>query len=73
MDGMRAHDHDDEHLHHEHDSEHEHDAHEAELTAGEHQLDLAAVRASWQQNPAKRYANTRKNSPTILISAIDEQ
>jgi len=64
MDGMRAHDHDDEHLHHEHDSAHEpnahdaHDSHDAELTAGEHKLDLATVRAKLATKTGKQYWRT---------------
>src|SRR4029077_887724 len=58
MDGMRAHDHDDEHLQHEHDSAHEHDAHEGELTGGEHKLDLAAVRAKLATKTGKQYWRT---------------
>ena len=58
MDGMRAHDHHDEHLHHEHDSSHEHEAHADELNVGEHKLDLAAVRTKLATKTGKQYWRT---------------
>src|ERR1700676_588715 len=66
MDGMRAHDHHDEHLHNEHDASpehkghehHEHDGEVEELATGEHKLDLAAVRAKLATKTGKQYWRT---------------
>jgi MoCo/4Fe-4S cofactor protein with predicted Tat translocation signal len=63
MDGMRAHDHNDGHLHDQHDSSHQHDHHEhdaqaEEFRAEEHKLDLAAVRAKLATKTGKQYWRT---------------
>jgi MoCo/4Fe-4S cofactor protein with predicted Tat translocation signal len=63
MDGMRANDHNEEHLHGEHGSAHEHEHHEhdaqaAPLRAEEQKLDLAAVRAKLATKTGKQYWRT---------------
>src|SRR5215470_17747381 len=58
MDGMRAHEHNQKHLHEEHDELHEHAGNAAETTAAERTLDLAAVRAKLQAKSGKQYWRT---------------
>ena len=58
MDGMNAHDHNEEHLHEEHEELHEHAGQEADATVKEHTLDLAAVREKLQTKTGKQYWRT---------------
>jgi molybdopterin-containing oxidoreductase family iron-sulfur binding subunit len=58
MDGMSAHQHNQEHLHDDGEGSHEHDKGADALSVSEHKLDLAAVRAKLQTKTGKQYWRT---------------